>query len=323
MIAASLLGLAGLFTVAPNEGQVLQLFGAYRGTAKEEGLRWANPFYTKKRISLRVRNFESAHLKVNDTDGNPIEIAAIVVWRVVDTAEAVFEVDDYEHYVKVQTESAVRNLATHYPYDAHIEGHMSLRGSTDEVAKKLRSEIQDRLSKAGVEVIEARISHLAYAPEIAAAMLRRQQAGAIIAARQKIVEGAVGMVEMALELLSKSDKVHLDEERKAAMVSQPARRALRRRTTPSRSSTPARSTSRRSDGGRAQALPASGWTATCSTRSSAGPTTTCAASTRRSSSCCGGRSRPRAGSSRPAARAPPRRARRGPARPGDAAPAAL
>jgi hypothetical protein len=219
VFALSVLGFAGLFTVAPNEGRVLQLFGAYRGTAKEEGLRWANPFYSKKRISLRVRNFESAHLKVNDTDGNPIEIAAIVVWRVMDTAEAVFEVDDYEHYIKVQTESAVRNLATHYPYDAHIEGHLSLRGSTDEVAKKLKSEIHDRLSKAGVEVIEARISHLAYAQEIAAAMLRRQQAGAIIAARQKIVEGAVGMVEMALDMLSKSTQVKLDEERKAAMVS--------------------------------------------------------------------------------------------------------
>jgi regulator of protease activity HflC (stomatin/prohibitin superfamily) len=219
VIVFDVLAFTGLFTVAPNEGQVLQLFGAYRGTARDEGLRWANPFYSKKRISLRVRNFESAHLKVNDTDGNPIEIAAIVVWRVVDTAEAVFEVDDYEHYVRIQTESALRNLATHYPYDAHVEGHLSLRGSTDEVAKRLKSEIQDRLSKAGVEVSEARISHLAYAQEIAAAMLRRQQAGAIIAARQKIVEGAVGMVEMALELLEKSNKVHLDEERKASMVS--------------------------------------------------------------------------------------------------------
>jgi len=213
------LAFAGLFTVAPNEAQVLQLFGAYRGTVREEGLRYANPFYTKKRISLRVRNFESARLKVNDTDGNPIEIAAIVVWRVVDTAEAVFEVDDFENYVKVQTESAVRNLATHYPYDAHLEGHLSLRGSTDEVAKQLKAEIQARLAKAGVEAIEARISHLAYAPEIAAAMLRRQQAGAIIAARQKIVEGAVGMVDMALDLLAKSGRVQLDEERKAAMVS--------------------------------------------------------------------------------------------------------
>jgi regulator of protease activity HflC (stomatin/prohibitin superfamily) len=219
VLVLSALGFTGLFTVAPNEGRVLQLFGAYRGTARDEGLRWANPFYTKKRISLRVRNFESAHLKVNDTDGNPIEIAAIVVWKVIDTAEAVFEVDDYEHYVRVQTESALRNLATHYPYDAHIEGNISLRGSTDEVAKRLKSEIHDRLSKAGVEVIEARISHLAYAPEIASAMLRRQQAGAIIAARQKIVEGAVGMVEMALEMLSKSSQVKLDEERKASMVS--------------------------------------------------------------------------------------------------------
>ena len=215
----SVLGFTGLFTVAPNEGRVLQLFGAYRGTVRDEGLRWANPFYTKKRISLRVRNFESAHLKVNDTDGNPIEIAAIVVWKVIDTAEAVFEVDDYEHYVRVQTESAVRNLATHYPYDAHIEGHISLRGSTDEVAKRLKAEIHDRLAKAGVEVIEARISHLAYAQEIASAMLRRQQAGAIIAARQRIVEGAVGMVEMALGMLSQKSIVNLDEERKASMVS--------------------------------------------------------------------------------------------------------
>ena len=209
----------GVFTVNPNEGVVLQLFGAYRGTARDEGLRWANPFYSKRRVSLRVRNFESAKLKVNDTDGNPIEIAAIVVWKVVDTAEAVFEVDDYENYLKVQSEAAVRNLATRYPYDAHEEGHVSLRGSTAEVAKDLKHEVQDRLSKAGVEAIEARLSHLAYAPEIASAMLRRQQAGAIIAARQKIVEGAVGMVEMALDLLSKSDKVNLDEERKAAMVS--------------------------------------------------------------------------------------------------------
>ncbi len=209
----------GLFTVAPNEGQVLQLFGAYRGTARDEGLRWANPFYSKRRISLRVRNFESAKLKVNDTDGNPIEIAAVVVWRVIDTAEAVFEVDEYEHFVRVQSEAAVRGLATRYPYDAHQEGELSLRGSTDDVARALKVQIQERLAKAGVEVIEARISHLAYAPEIAAAMLRRQQAGAIIAARTKIVEGAVGMVEMALDMLSRSNKVHLDEERKAQMVS--------------------------------------------------------------------------------------------------------
>src|SRR5262245_1598949 len=209
----------GVFILNPNEGKVLQLFGAYRGTARTAGLRWANPFYSKHRISLRVRNFESARLKVNDTDGNPIEIAAVVVWKVVDTAEAVFEVDDYENYVKVQSEAAVRNLATRYPYDAHEPDQVSLRGSTAEVAKDLKHEIQERLTKAGVEVVEARLSHLAYASEIAAAMLRRQQAGAIIAARQKIVEGAVGMVDMALERLSKSQLVQLDEERKAAMVS--------------------------------------------------------------------------------------------------------
>ncbi len=211
--------LAGLFIVNPNEGKVLQFFGAYAGTVKSPGLRWANPFFTKRSVSLRVKNFESGRLKVNDSDGNPIEIAAVVVWRVVDTAEAVFEVDDYENYLKVQTEAAVRNLATRYPYDSNLEHGTSLRGATAEVAADLKREIQDRLSRAGVEVIEARISHLAYASEIAAAMLRRQQAGAIIAARQKIVEGAVGMVEMALDLLAKSDKVRLDDEKKAAMVS--------------------------------------------------------------------------------------------------------
>jgi hypothetical protein len=219
VIAATAVANCGLFVVNPNEGLVLQLFGAYRGTSRDAGLRWANPFYTKGRISLRVRNFESERLKVNDTDGNPIDIAAVVVWRVVDTAEACFEVDDFESYVKVQTEAAVRNLATRYPYDAHEEGHPSLRGSTVDVAKDLRHEVQERLAKAGVEVIEARLSHLAYASEIASAMLRRQQAGAIIAARQKIVEGAVGMVDMALDLLAKSGRVQLDEERKAAMVS--------------------------------------------------------------------------------------------------------
>src|SRR6185436_14569269 len=170
--------LCGLFVVNPNEGRVLQLFGAYVGSARTPGLRWASPFYTKRRLSLRVRNFESSKLKVNDADGNPIEIAAVVVWRVVDTAEACFEVDDYEHYLKVQTEAAVRNLATRYPYDTHEEHLTSLRGSTAAVAKDLQHEIQERLAKAGVQVIEARISHLAYAPEIAAAMLRRQQAGA-------------------------------------------------------------------------------------------------------------------------------------------------
>jgi regulator of protease activity HflC (stomatin/prohibitin superfamily) len=211
--------LLGVFVVNPNEGRVLQLFGDYVGTAKTAGLRWANPFYTKKRISLRVRNFESTKLKVNDLEGNPIEIAAVVVWRVVDTAEAVFEVDDYQNFVKVQTEAAVRNLATSYKYDAHEEDQMSLRGNTAAVADHMKKEIQDRLSKAGVEVLEARISHLAYAPEIAQAMLQRQQAGAIIAARQRIVEGAVGMVQMALDMLSQRDILELDNERKAAMVS--------------------------------------------------------------------------------------------------------
>ncbi len=173
----------------------------------------------KKKVSLRIRNFESSHLKVNDIDGNPIEIAAVVVWKVFETAEAVFEVDDYEHYVKVQSESALRNLATSYAYDAHDDAQASLRGHTGAVAEHLKREVNERLSKAGVEVIEARISHLAYAPEIAAAMLQRQQAGAIIAARQRIVEGAVGMVEMALDMLSRRDIVTLDNERKAAMVS--------------------------------------------------------------------------------------------------------
>jgi regulator of protease activity HflC (stomatin/prohibitin superfamily) len=209
----------GVFVVNPNEGRVLQLFGDYVGTATTAGLRWANPFYTKKRISLRVRNFESTKLKVNDLEGNPIEIAAVVVWRVVDTAEAVFEVDDYQNFVKVQTEAAVRNLATSYKYDAHEDDQMSLRGNTTAVADHMKKEIQDRLAKAGVEVLEARISHLAYAPEIAQAMLQRQQAGAIIAARQRIVEGAVGMVQMALDMLSQRDILELDNERKAAMVS--------------------------------------------------------------------------------------------------------
>jgi len=210
--------LLGLFVVNPNEGKVLQLFGQYVGTARAPGIRWANPLYAKKRISLRVRNFESAKLKVNDLDGNPIEIAAVVVWKVVDTAEAVFEVDNYENYVHVQSEAALRNMATSYPYDAHEETQMSLRGNTAAIADHLRKEIQDRLARAGVDVIEARISHLAYAPEIAASMLQRQQAGAIIAARQRIVEGAVGMVEMALDMLSAKNVVTLDEERKAAMV---------------------------------------------------------------------------------------------------------
>jgi regulator of protease activity HflC (stomatin/prohibitin superfamily) len=218
-IVFDLLLFAGLFIVNPNEGKVLQFFGDYVGTAKVAGLRWANPLFSKKRISLRVRNFESARLKVNDLEGNPIEIAAVVVWRVIDTAEAIFQVDDYQNFVKVQSEAAVRNLATSYTYDAHDEAQMSLRGNTLEVAEHMKKEIQERLARAGVEVMEARLSHLAYAPEIAQAMLQRQQAGAIIAARQRIVEGAVGMVEMALDLLSRREILEFDNERKAAMVS--------------------------------------------------------------------------------------------------------
>jgi len=211
--------LAGLFMVNPNEGRVLQLFGKYVGTVREPGLRWANPFFSKKAISLRVRNFETTKLKVNDHNSNPIEIGAVVVWQVTDTAEALFEVDNYEEYVRVQSESALRGLANQYPYDAHEDGQKSLSVNTQEVAEKLMVEIQDRLSKAGMKVLEARVSHLAYAPEIAGVMLRRQQATAVIAARSKIVDGAVGMVEQALEQLSRRQIVHLDEERKAAMVS--------------------------------------------------------------------------------------------------------
>ena len=219
ILVAAGLGFAGLFVVNPNEAKVVQLFGAYVGSVRRAGLHWVNPFCLRRRVSLRIRNFESAKLKVNDHTGNPIDIAAVVVWRVVDSAEAVFEVDDYKNFVHVQTEAALRNLATSYPYDAHVEGEMALRGHPAEVADRLRVEIQDRLAKAGVEVIEARISHLAYAPEIAGAMLRRQQATAIVAARQKFVEGAVGMVEMALEALAQRQVVELDDERKAAMVS--------------------------------------------------------------------------------------------------------
>ncbi len=211
--------MVGLFVVNPNEARVLQLFGDYVGTVSGPGLKWANPFYSKKKVSVRIRNFETEKLKVNDLNSNPIEIAAVVVWRVVDTAEALFEVDDFEEYVHVQSESAVRGLATHYPYDAHSEGEKSLSSNLDEIAGQLKVQIQDRLDKAGVEVLEARISHLAYSPEIANAMLQRQQASAIIAARKKIVDGAVGMVDMALERLSESNIVELDEERKAAMVS--------------------------------------------------------------------------------------------------------
>ncbi len=219
LVPVILILMGGLFTVAPNEARVLQLFGSYVGTVRDTGLRYANPLYSKRRISVRVRNFETERSKVNDTDGNPIEIAAVVVWKVADTAEASFEVDDYVNFVHVQSESAVRNLATRYPYDTQEEGQISLRGDTEEIADQLKTEIQGRLGKAGVEVLEARITHLAYAPEIASAMLQRQQAGAIIAARSQIVEGAVSMVEMALEGLSTRGIVELDEERKAAMVS--------------------------------------------------------------------------------------------------------
>jgi len=211
---------AGLFIVNPNEAKVLQLFGHYVGTVHQQGLRWANPFYSKRKISVRVRNFETGKLKVNDKRGTPIEIAAVVVWKVVDTAEALFEVDEFEDYVHVQSESAVRGMATQYPYDTYDETEEhSLTGNINEIAERLQKEIQDRLDKAGVKVIEARISHLAYAPEIAGPMLQRQQASAIIAARQKIVEGAVGMVQMALDTLNAQNIVQLDEERKAAMVS--------------------------------------------------------------------------------------------------------
>jgi regulator of protease activity HflC (stomatin/prohibitin superfamily) len=211
--------LAGFVVVNPNEARVVQLFGVYKGTIKTQGFWWVNPFTKRRRVSLRVRNFESSTLKVNDQDGNPIEIASVIVWRVIETAEAIFHVDSYENYVHVQSESAVRTLATSYPYDAHVEGQMSLRMSVNEIAHKLRDEIQERVGNAGVEVIEARITHLSYAPEIASVMLRRQQANAIIAARAKIVEGAVGMVEMALDMLNAKHVVELDEERKASMVS--------------------------------------------------------------------------------------------------------
>ncbi|MGE5837470.1 MAG: SPFH domain-containing protein [Acidobacteriota bacterium] len=221
ILVEGLLGflLGGFFIVNPNEARVATLFGKYSGSVKTDGFHWANPLLKKRHISLRIRNFESTKIKVNDHEGNPVEIAAIVVWRVVETAEAVFEVENYEHYVKVQSEAAVRNLASQYPYDAYVEGQKSLRANTAEVADHMKDEVQARLAKAGLEVLETRISHLAYAPEIAAAMLQRQQAGAIIAARQRIVEGAVGMVEMALEMLSHREIVTLDNERKASMVS--------------------------------------------------------------------------------------------------------
>jgi len=209
----------GFFMVHPNQAKVLQLFGTYVGSVRQTGLRWANPFYSKEPVSLRVRNFESGQMKVNDSSGNPVDIAAVVVWKVVDSAEAVFEVDDYESFVHIQSEAALRNMATSYAYEAHGGEEIALRSHPQAIAEKLREEVQDRLDRAGVEVIEARISHLAYAPEIASAMLKRQQAQAIVAARRTIVDGAVGMVKMALHELEAQDVVELDEERKANMVS--------------------------------------------------------------------------------------------------------
>jgi regulator of protease activity HflC (stomatin/prohibitin superfamily) len=218
MFIAILICYKGFFMVHPNQAKVLQLFGTYVGSVRETGLRWANPFYSKVAVSLRVRNFESELLKVNDSSGNPIKIAAVVVWKVVDSAEAIFEVDDYQSFVHIQSEAALRNLATSYPYEIHNGEGIALRSSPQEIALKLQEEVQDRLGKAGMEVIEARISHLAYSEEIASAMLKRQQAQAIVAARTQIVDGAVGMVKMALDELKKQDIIELDDERKAAMV---------------------------------------------------------------------------------------------------------
>jgi len=218
-ILTAILLMPGFFTVPPNTARVLLLFGKYVGSVREEGFRFANPFYTKRKVSLRAHTLNGDKLKVNDKSGNPIEIAAVVVWKVRDTAAAVFDVEDYEDFVRIQSETAVRHLAATHPYDGGTDEEPSLRGSTERVADELAVELHQRLSRAGIEVIEARLAHLAYAPEIAGAMLRRQQAAAVIAARQKIVEGAVGMVHMALEHLSEKDVVHLDDERKAAMVS--------------------------------------------------------------------------------------------------------
>ncbi len=217
--ALAIFALAGLYTVQPNQAAVLSLFGKYVGTVKDNGLRWNNPFYSKRRVSQRVRNFESGKLKVNELDGSPIEIAAVIVWQVIDASEAVYNVDDYESFVHIQSESALRAMATSYPYDQHEEGQLALRSHASEISQHLKNELAERLADAGVQVIDARISHLAYAAEIAQAMLQRQQANAVIAARTRIVAGAVGMVEMALAELQKNGVVQLDEERKAHMVS--------------------------------------------------------------------------------------------------------
>jgi regulator of protease activity HflC (stomatin/prohibitin superfamily) len=242
LILAGIVSLPGYMAITPNDSRVLLLFGEYKGSVRESGFFWVNPFFTKKKLSLRVRNFETGSVqtperkdaagkvvqektrtlgrpsKVNDRDGNPIEISAVVVWRVVNTAEALFEVDDYEDFVAVQSESALRSMASRHPYDSE-DHQVSLRGNTVEISEQLKADIQERLDKAGVDVLEARISHLAYSPEIAAAMLQRQQAQAVVAARTKIVEGAVGMVQMALEHLARDNVVELDDERRAAMVS--------------------------------------------------------------------------------------------------------
>ncbi|WP_232663016.1 SPFH domain-containing protein [Pseudonocardia sp. TRM90224] len=214
-----LLTLGGLTTVAPGEAKVLQFFGRYVGTVRAAGLRWVNPLTSRKKVSTRIRNHESDVLKVNDNDGNPIEIAAVVVWKVDDTARAVFEVDSFVAFVHTQTETAIRHIATSYPYDGHAGEELSLRGNAEEITEQLSAEIAARVESAGVQIIESRLTHLAYAPEIAGAMLQRQQAGAVVAARERIVEGAVGMVDMALARLSEREIVELDEERKAAMVS--------------------------------------------------------------------------------------------------------
>ncbi|MFI0230378.1 SPFH domain-containing protein [Streptomyces sp. NPDC017086] len=219
VLLAALIGLRGLNTVAPGEARVVQLFGRYRGTIRQDGLRWVNPFTSRTRVSTRVRNHETAVLKVNDAYGNPIELAAVVVWRVRDTAQATFEVDDFTEFVATQTETAVRHIAIEYPYDAHDEDGLSLRGNAEEITEKLAVELQARVEAAGVQVVESRFTHLAYAPEIASAMLQRQQAGAVVAARRQIVDGAVGMVQAALDRIAEADIVELDEERKAAMVS--------------------------------------------------------------------------------------------------------
>ncbi|KOV73285.1 MULTISPECIES: SPFH domain-containing protein [Streptomyces] len=219
VLLASVIAMRGLNTVAPGEARVVQLFGRYRGTIRQDGLRWVNPFTSRTRISTRVRNHETAVLKVNDAYGNPIELAAVVVWKVQDTAQATFEVDDFAEFVATQTETAVRHIAIEYPYDAHDEDGLSLRGNAEEITEKLAVELQARVEAAGVRIIESRFTHLAYAPEIASAMLQRQQAGAVVAARRQIVDGAVGMVEAALARIADADIVELDEERKAAMVS--------------------------------------------------------------------------------------------------------